>query len=113
MANKDYPEIIHRLPDVDVPLAGVRGKLLQGEHNQLVFFEIDAGAEVPLHRHGAQWGIVVEGELRLSIDGETRSYRPGDTYVIPAGVEHGAVFETPVKVIDFFDEPGRYRARSD
>jgi quercetin dioxygenase-like cupin family protein len=113
MPDDDYPEIIQQLPDVDVPLAGVRGKLLQGEHNQLVFFAIDAGAEVPLHHHGAQWGIVVEGELRLSIDGEVRSYLPGDTYVIPAGVEHGAVFETPVKVIDFFGEPDRYRARSD
>ena len=36
-------EMIENLPDVDVPIEGVRGKLLQGADRQVVFFDIDPG----------------------------------------------------------------------
>lgn len=106
-----YPDMIDRLPDVDLDLPGVRGKLLQGSRQQVVFFEIEPIGAIAPHRHAAQWGVVVEGEMDLTIDGETRTYRAGDSYYVPAGVEHGATFRTPFKAIDVFDEPDRYRAR--
>jgi len=105
-----YPEMIESLPNVDVPADGVRGKLLQSAAHQVVFFEIEPIGAIGLHRHGAQWGIVVEGEMNLTIGAETKTYRAGDTYYIPAGVEHGATFKTHVKVVDVFDEPDRYAA---
>jgi quercetin dioxygenase-like cupin family protein len=111
MSTVTYPEMIESLPDVDVPLEGVRGKLLQGSDRQVAFFDIEPIGEVPLHRHGAQWGIVVEGEMELTIGSETRTYRRGDSYFIPAGVEHGATFKTRFKAIDVFEDVDRYRAR--
>jgi len=30
--------------------------------------DIDPIGEVPPHSHGAQWGVVVEGEMELTID---------------------------------------------
>lgn len=112
MSDVKYPEMIEELPDIDIALEGVRGKLLQGADRQVVFFDIEPVGAIPLHRHGSQWGIVVEGEMELTIGGETRSYRAGDSYYIPAGVEHGATFNTRFKAIDVFEEPDRYRARS-
>ena len=106
-----YPEMIEQLPAVELPLEGVRGRLLQGAAQQVVFFEIEPIGAIPLHSHGAQWGIVVEGKMDLTIGAETRSYGPGDSYYIPAGVEHGATFKTHFKAIDVFDEPDRYRAK--
>jgi quercetin dioxygenase-like cupin family protein len=111
MNDLKYPEMIEELPDVDLALEGVRGKLLQGADRQVVFFDIEPVGAVPLHRHGAQWGIVVEGEMELTIDGVTRTHRRGDSYFIPAGAEHGAKFNTAVKVIDVFEEKGRYRQK--
>ena len=107
-----YPAMIESLPDVDVPLEGVRGKLLQAGDKQVVFFEIEPIGAIPLHRHGAQWGIVVEGEMDLTIGDETRTYRAGDSYYIPGGVTHGATFKTPFKAIDIFEEADRYRAKT-
>jgi quercetin dioxygenase-like cupin family protein len=104
----DYPGWIKSLPEIDIPLEGVRGWLLQAEGRQAVFFDIDPIGEIPIHTHGAQFGIVIEGEMSLTIDGETRRYTSGDAYCIPAGAEHGAVFHSRVRVIDFFDEPARY-----
>jgi len=111
MGKVTYPEMIEQLPDVDLPYDGVRGKLLQAGDKQVVFFEIEPIGTVPLHTHGAQWGVVVEGEMELTIGGETKTYRAGDCYYVPAGVEHGATFKTHFKGIDVFDELDRYRAK--
>jgi quercetin dioxygenase-like cupin family protein len=107
-----YPEMIESLPDIDLNLKGVRGKLLQAGHQQVVFFELTPEAEIPPHSHGAQWGIVVEGEIELTIGGVARVFKPGDSYTIPAGVIHSARMLTPVKAIDFFNEPARYRPKA-
>jgi quercetin dioxygenase-like cupin family protein len=49
--------------------------------------------------------------MELTIGGVTRRYRPGDSYHIPADVEHGATFLTQVRVIDVFADVNRYRAK--
>jgi quercetin dioxygenase-like cupin family protein len=112
MMSRSFPEFITNWPQVDVPLEGVRGWLLQGERQQAVFFEIDPTAEVPVHTHGEQWGIVVEGELELTINGQTRRCRAGDSYHIPAGAPHSARFLSRVRVIDVFADADRYRAKA-
>ncbi|MDQ7778696.1 MAG: cupin domain-containing protein [Planctomycetota bacterium] len=103
--------MIQRLPDADIPLKGVLGRLLQGEKQQVVFFDIDPVGMIPPHSHAAQWGVVIEGEMALTIDGKSTTYRAGDSYYIPAGVVHSAEFKTKFKAVDVFDEPARYRVR--
>lgn len=108
MSFEYYPEMIQRLPEADIPFRGVRGRVFQGEDSQVVFFEIDAIGRVDPHSHGAQWGIMLEGKMDLTIGGETKTYRKGDTYFIPAGVVHSATFRTDVKLIDLFEDRDRY-----
>ena len=103
-----FPEIINNMPDADIPFKGIKGKLLQGKEHQIVFMEIDAIGEVPPHSHGAQWGVVLDGEMRLTIGGVTKTYKKGDSYYISAGVVHSANFKTKVYVIDFFADKDRY-----
>ena len=111
MAHAPYPDFITRLPEADVPLEGVRGWLSQARDHQVVFFEIEPIGELPPHSHGEQWGIVVEGEMKLTIGGETKRYVPGDSYHIPAGVVHGAKFLTHFRAIDVFADADRYKAK--
>lgn len=106
-----YPDMINDLPTADIPLEGVLGHLLQGAGHQVVFFEIEPIGQIPPHTHGPQWGIVLEGEMDLTIGGETRTYTKGDTYYIEAGVEHAATFRTRFRCIDVFGEPARYAAK--
>ena len=112
MAVSPYPEFITGFPQVEAPKAGVRGWLSQAKDHQVVFFEIEPIGEIPLHSHGEQWGIVVEGEMDLTIGGETKTYRPGDSYHIPAGVEHGATFLTHFRAIDVFADADRYKPKA-
>jgi quercetin dioxygenase-like cupin family protein len=103
--------MIRDLPEVDLSLDGVKGWLLQSTDKQIVFFDIQAGAVVPPHSHCAQFGIMLEGEMELTISGETRAYQKGDTYFIPDGAVHSARFPSHINAIDIFDAPDRYKAK--
>ena len=106
-----YPEMIRGLPEIDIQVEGVRGWLLSGSDKQVVFFDIQPVGEIPPHSHCAQWGIMIEGEMSLTIDGDTKVYRKGDWYYIPQGTVHSANFISRVNVIDVFDAPDRYKTR--
>ncbi len=104
-----YPQLISNLPEADIPFEGVRGWLSQAESHQIVFFEIEAIGGVVEHKHGAQWGVVFEGEMELRIGEETRTYQKGDHYYIPEGVLHSARFNTKTYLMDFFADKERYK----
>ncbi len=107
-----FPEIIRNLPEADASFPGISLRLLRGPTACATFVEASRESTVPKHSHGAQWGIVVAGELVLTIEGKTRVLRPGDEYFVPAGVAHSAKLKAGVRVIDFFDDPNRYRPRA-
>lgn len=108
MTRPTYPDFIKNLPRVKHSMEGVEGWLAQGKDFQIVFFEIEPTAKVPAHSHSAQFGVVMEGEMTLTIGGDARLYRKGDTYTIPDGVVHHAEFNSFVLAMDFFAEPDRY-----
>ncbi len=108
-----FPGMVRNLPEVDISLKGIRGWLLQSEDKQVVFFDIEPVGVVPAHSHCAQWGIVVEGKMSLTIEGKTKVYRKGDWYYIPEGAVHSATFLTRVNAIDIFDHPQRYKIKKD
>lgn len=111
MNDRAFPELITGLPEADIPFNGVRGWISQGPDHQVVFMDIEPIGDVAPHSHGEQWGIVVEGEMKLTIGGETKIYKPGDSYHIPAGVKHSASFLTHFRVIDVFADKHRYQPK--
>ena len=83
---------------------GVRIRTFWGDEMLLSIADLDANVTVPIHGHSnEQAGTVISGELELTIDGETRWVKPGDTFIIPGGVEHGArTGDIPARVLDVF-----------
>lgn len=108
MTSESYPDCIKNLPEAKIPFKGVKAWIVQGYAQQVAFFEIEPIGEVAPHSHSAQFGFVIDGEMLLTIGGETNLYKKGDSYYIPEGVIHSAVFNTPCRIMDFFDEPQRY-----
>jgi len=108
---KVYPDFITNLPEANISFKGVKGWLSQGDDHQVVFLEIEPIGAVTEHRHAEQWGIVVEGEMELTIGGVTETFRKGDYYHIPDGVMHSAVFRKKTLAIDVFAEKYRSRAK--
>jgi len=106
-----FPEPIWNLPEVDIPLEGVKAYLSQSENHQIIFMEFAGDVEVAEHSHESQWGIVLEGKLDLSIDGIKKTYARGDRYFIPKGIKHSAKIYAGYADITFFDQKERYKAK--
>ncbi len=83
---------------------GVHIRTFWGNEMLLSVADLDADVVVPVHSHfHEQAGIVITGELELTIDGEARWLRPGDAFIIPGDVEHGArTGDAPARVLDVF-----------
>ncbi|MBG0777856.1 MAG: cupin domain-containing protein [Desulfovibrionaceae bacterium] len=107
-----FSPFIASLPEADIPFDGVSGRLLAAPQGQVVFFDLAAGLRIPPHSHGAQWGVVVSGLLRLTIDGRTAELRAGDSYHIDDGEVHEALVLEDARVVDVFSEPDRYRVKA-
>lgn len=84
-------------------LPGLKVRFVHSEHMTVAYWEIDKGAELPLHSHpNEQIANVIEGQLELTVDGEVRTLSPGQVVVIPGGVEHAGKGVTDCRVIDIF-----------
>ncbi|MGB3177980.1 MAG: cupin domain-containing protein [Albidovulum sp.] len=105
-----YPDFIKAFPSIDVPFPDdvVQTAVVQSDNGLVAFFTFLRDMELPPHSHGAQWGTVIEGQIEFTIGAETKIYRAGDSYSIPAGVEHGALIKSGTRVIDVFEEADRY-----
>lgn len=107
--NPPYADFIKALPRPDIPLKEAGAHLLPSPLGQVVFWELPAGAVIPPHSHGAQWGIVVDGEIELTIDGVAHTFGRGDAFFIGDGVVHSGKLTKDCRAIDFFADPDRYQ----
>ena len=89
------------------PLPGIRMDVLAGGRMMANWVRLDPGAEVPDHDHPhEQLGLVLEGEIDMTLAGETRRIGPGTAYVVPGGVRHSGVGgPTGCLVLDIFSPP--------
>jgi len=106
----EYPDFIRRFPSLDTPFPEetVSIRTIASEDGMVVFFEFHKDFDLPPHSHLGQWGSVFEGEIELTIGDDTRVYRKGDSYNIPAGTMHSARIKAGAKLMDVFEEGDRY-----
>ena len=91
----------------DVPskeiMPGYHGKMVHGKQMSWVFWNVEAGAEVPMHQHlHEQIMHVVEGTFEFTLDDHTKKYSPGDVVIIPSNIPHGGKALTACKLMDIF-----------
>jgi quercetin dioxygenase-like cupin family protein len=106
-----FPEPIRSLPSADIPVAGCTAYLSQTDTHQVLFMQFDQDVELPEHSHAAQWGVVLEGRIEMTIGGVNRTFTKGDRPYIPAGVKHSARIHAGYADISFFDQKDRYKAK--
>jgi quercetin dioxygenase-like cupin family protein len=103
-----FPPPILNLPQADIPLTGATAYLSQTETQQILFMCFEQDVILNEHAHAAQWGIVLEGQIELTIAGVSGTYQRGDRYFIPAGVKHSGKIHAGYADITCFDQPDRY-----
>lgn len=109
MTEKYFPEIISNLPKAKIPLAGIDSFLFQGKDQQILFMEFSEDVAIPEHSHEAQWGVVLEGEIELHLEGKQLVLKKGDTYFIPASAKHSAMIKAGYKDLTLFNQQDRYK----
>lgn len=106
------PDMITCLPEIIMPSEDIKGHLIQGKKNQSVFFIVKAGVFLPEHTHAAQWGVVLEGEFEINVNGAKRTYRKGDTYYVPEDTPHSGYYITDVVSFDVFDDKDKFNVKN-
>jgi quercetin dioxygenase-like cupin family protein len=93
---------LETIPPFDVWGDAVRARRVQGEKVTLAVVELAPNATVPEHRHpNEQLGMVIQGSVTFTLDGETRDLGPGGTWrilgdrphVVQAGPEGAVVID--------------------
>ena len=89
------------------PADGVKMHLMAGEQLMVNLVVMQPGATVPIHSHtNEQAGYIVKGALIMTIDGETRTLGPGECYLAPGNVSHGATSGSDgCEIVDIFAPP--------
>lgn len=84
-------------------IEGIMGKYIHGDQTTFGVVEVKKGSLLPLHHHHhEQITFILEGELEMTIGGETMTLKPGNFHVIPSNVPHSAVAHMDCKLIDVF-----------
>ena len=106
-----FPQPIHNLPEVIIPFEGVKGHIVQGEKEQVVFMEFEKDTVVPEHSHENQWEIVLEGRVDYWENGKKHTYTKGDRFFVEKGKKHSALVYAGYSCIMFFDQKDRYKKK--
>ena len=82
---------------------GYSGKMIHTEHMTIAFWDVEAGAEVPLHSHlHEQVMHVIEGRFEFTLGEVSKEYGPGDLVVVPPHEKHSGKALTNCKLLDIF-----------
>tara|TARA_B100000530_G_scaffold96660_1_gene59746 strand:+ start:82 stop:393 length:312 start_codon:yes stop_codon:yes gene_type:complete len=84
-------------------MPGLNGRMIHGQTMTWAFWEIEKGAEVPMHQHiHEQIMHVQEGKFEFTLDGKTKVYGSNSVVVIPSNTLHSGVALTSCKILDVF-----------
>lgn len=106
-----FPEPITNLPEANIRLDGIKAFLSQGSGHQIVFMEFEKDVVLPEHCHESQFGVVIEGKIDLTINGEIFIFKKGDRYFIPKDTMHSAKIYAGYADITFFNQKDRYKEK--
>lgn len=82
---------------------GFAARFIHTEHLTVGYVHISAGSILPQHSHPhEQVTHVLEGQLEITIAGETDIVEPGKVAVIPSGTIHSARALTHCYALDVF-----------
>ena len=107
-----HPNIINKHPEADIPFPGIKSKLIQAGQQQFIFMEFEQDVEIPEHTHEAQWGVILEGQMKMTINGIERVLTKGDTYFIEANTPHSVKIYKGCRDLTLFDQKDRYNFKS-
>lgn len=98
-----FPDRIRALPEFEGPFDAFR---LGADRCDVLFASYPGGTRIDAHSHNtANYGVITQGELILTMDGKDWKFAVGDWYHIPANAVHAARFDVDTSEIEFWFDP--------
>ena len=95
-----YPDKFRSLPLYDGRFDAFK---LATEAADVLLASYTAGTHIAEHQHDTDnYGVIIRGELQLTMNGKTTRHGCGDWYQVPAFVPHAATFDVETDEIEFW-----------
>jgi quercetin dioxygenase-like cupin family protein len=83
-----------------------RQTIASGKTMYQMLAQLDAGSRMPEHRHPQEQIVhILEGKMRLIVEGTPHELSAGDSYYLASSVPHGVETIEPTRVLDTFSPP--------
>ena len=83
-----------------------RQTIASGKTMYQMIAELDAGSRMPEHRHPQEQLVhILEGRMRLIVDGTPHELSAGDSFYLAGNVPHGVETIEKTRVLDTFSPP--------
>ena len=95
-----FPQKLRSLPTFDGPFDAHK---LSADRCDVLMASYPAGTKLKPHTHDTNnVGVITQGEMIITVNGEERRYGVGDWYEIAAGTLHAARTEVDTSEIEFW-----------
>jgi quercetin dioxygenase-like cupin family protein len=93
-------------PWIDICLGIKRRTVTSGKTMYQMLARLEAGSKMPEHRHPQEQIVhILEGRMRLIVDGTPHELVTGDSFYLASNVPHGVETIEETRVLDTFSPP--------
>ena len=93
-------------PTIEICPGITRRTVAYGENMYQMMATLAAGSTMPAHSHPQEQIVhILEGKMRLIVDGVPHELSTGDSFYLAGNVPHGVETLLPTRVLDTFSPP--------
>ena len=112
----DFDAAFASLPQVQFPFDSslpVRGWLVQGQEQQVVFWHSKRSYQSREHSHPyVEWGVVITGWCEVTTPQGRRRYSAGEAFLLAANLPHASVMSDDYRAVDVFFSPNHVKTEA-
>src|SRR3977135_3119070 len=93
-------------PSIEICPGITRRTVANGKMMYQMMATLAAGSRMPAHQHSQEQLVyILEGEMRLIVEGVPHELSAGDSFYLASNVPHGVETVLPTRVLDTFSPP--------
>jgi quercetin dioxygenase-like cupin family protein len=93
-------------PTIEIWPGIARRTVAHGKNMYQMMATLAAGSTMPAHSHPQEQIVhILEGQMRLIVDGVPHELSTGDSFYLTSNVPHGVETLLPTRVLDTFSPP--------
>ena len=93
-------------PTIEICPGIKRRTVANGKTMYQMMATLEAGSHMPAHTHPQEQIVhIIEGKMRLFVDGVSHELSTGDSFYLASNVPHGVEVMLPTRVLDTFSPP--------